>query len=171
MSSIFKRRSVRKFLKEEIPQEDIREILKAGMAAPSAKNNQDWVFIFIEDQADIERFIQVHPNGFAMRPAPVNILVCADKNKNKNPAFDWGMLDAAAAMENMLIMATELGYGSLWVGVVPDPKRITCIREICSLPEHISPVGIVSVGKADKEKEPIDRYLEDVVFHGKYGQK
>lgn len=171
MSTIFRRRSIRKFLEEEISQEDIREILKAGMAAPSAKNNQDWVFIFIEDPADIERFIQVHPNGFAMRTAPVNILVCADKNKNKDPAFDWGMLDAAAAMENMLIMATKLGYGSLWVGVAPDPKRVACIREICALPEHISPVGIVSVGKTEKVKESIDRYLEDAVFHGKYGQK
>jgi nitroreductase len=160
MSSIFKRRSVRKFLKEEIPQEDIREILKAGMAAPSAKNNQDWVFIFIEDQADIERFIQVHPNGFAMRPAPVNILVCADKNKNKTPACDWGMLDAAAAMENLLIMPPN-GLRSLWVGVAPDPKRVACIREICALPEHISPWDRV-VGKTESQGI-IDRYLEDAV--------
>lgn len=171
MSAIFKRRSVRKFFEEELPQTDVLQILKAGMAAPSAKNNQDWVFIFIENKADIERFIQVHPNAFAMRTAPVNILVCADKNKNKDPAHDWGMLDAAAAMENMLIMATKLGYGSLWVGVAPDPKRVACIREVCALPDHIAPVGIVTVGKTDKAKEPIDRYLEDAVFHGKYGQK
>ncbi len=171
MNAIFRRRSIRKFIKEAIPREDVLQILKAGMAAPSAKDNQDWVFIFLEDEADIERFIEAHPNGFAMRTAPLNILVCVDKTRNKTPEHDWGVLNAAACIENMLIMATELGYGSLWVGVNPVPVRIECIRGICALPEHIDPIGIVCVGKTEKAKEPIDRYLEDAVFHGRYGVK
>jgi nitroreductase len=172
MNAIFKRRSIRKFIKEELPQEDVMQILKAGMAAPSAKDNRDWVFIFLEDAADIECFIEVHPNAFPMRTASVSILVCADKAKNKDPKNDnWGILNAAAGIENMLIMATELGYGSLWVGVYPEPRRIESITRLCALPEHIVPIGIVCVGKAGEEKEPIDRYQEDTVFHGKYGVK
>ena len=42
----------------------------AGMAAPSAKDNREWVFIRMTDKAAIEQFISVHPNGFAMRTAP-----------------------------------------------------------------------------------------------------
>lgn len=171
MKAIFNRRSYRKFLGEEPPREDVLQVLKAGMAAPSAKNNRDWVFIFIKDPEDKERFISVQPYAFAMRSAPVNILVCADKNKNQDPPHDWGVLDCAAAMENMLLMATELGYGSLWLGVWPDPKRIDCLRDVCALPDHIIPVGIVSFGKIEKEKEPIKRYLEDTIFYGKYGVK
>jgi len=171
VEAIFKRRSIRKFTGESIAQEDVRKILQAGMAAPSAKNNQDWVFILIDSGEDIEEFIRVHPNAFAMRTAALNILVCADKTKNLDPELEWGVFNACAAMENMLIMAAGLGYGSLWVGVSPDPKRIDCMRRICVLPEYITPVGLVCVGRAAKEKEPIDRYLEDAVFRGRYAER
>jgi hypothetical protein len=66
------------------------------------------------------------------------------------------MLDAAAAMENMLIMATKLGYGSLWVGVAPDPKRVACIRKSAPCPNTSPPWDRVG-GKTEKVKESIDR--------------
>ena len=112
MNAIFRRRSIRKFLDTPVPAEDVKKILMAGMAAPSAKDNREWVFIRMTDKAAIEQFISVHPNAFAMRTAPLNILVCADLRKCKIQG-DWWILDGSAALENMLIEATELGYGSL----------------------------------------------------------
>ena len=138
MNAIFRRRSIRKFLDTPVPAEDVKKILMAGMAAPSAKDNREWVFIRMTDKAAIEQFISVHPNGFAMRTAPLNILVCADLRKCKIQG-DWWIMDGSAALENMLIEATELGYGSLWVGVHPDPVRIDKITELCALPDYIRP--------------------------------
>ena len=140
------------------------------MAAPSAKDNREWVFIRMTDKAAIEQFISVHPKGFAMRTAPLNILVCADLRKYKIQG-EWWIMDGSAALENMLIDATELGYGSLWVGVHPDPVRIDKITELCALPDYIRPVGILAAGKTEKVKEPHDRYLEERVHQDRYAER
>lgn len=71
----------------------------------------------------------------------------------------------------MLIEATELGYGSLWVGVHPDPVRIDKITELCALPDYIRPVGILAAGKTEKVKEPHDRYLEERVHQDRYAER
>lgn len=170
MNAIFRRRSIRKFLDTPVPAEDVKKILMAGMAAPSAKDNREWVFIRMTDKAAIEQFISVHPNGFAMRTAPLNILVCADLRKCKIQG-DWWIMDGSAALENMLIEATELGYGSLCVGVHPDPVRIDKITELCALPDYIRPVGILAAGKTEKVKEPHDRYLEERVHQDRYAER
>lgn len=80
-------------------------------------------------------------------------------------------MDGSAALENMLIEATELGYGSLWVGVHPDPVRIDKITELCALPDYIRPVGILAAGKTEKVKEPHDRYLEERVHQDCYAER
>ena len=50
MNTIYRRRSVRKFLEKKISEEDIRQILKAGMAAPSCKASCEWVFVVMQDR-------------------------------------------------------------------------------------------------------------------------
>ena len=105
-----------------------------------------------------------------MRTAPLNILVCADLRKCKIQG-DWWIMDGSAALENMLIEATELGYGSLWVGVHPDPVRIDKITELRALPDYIRPVGILAAGKTEKVKEPHDRYLEERVHQDRYAER
>ena len=170
MDAIFHRRSIRKFLDAPLPEEDVTQILMAGMAAPSAKDSREWVFVRLEDKGLIEDFISIHPNGFAMGTAPLNILVCADLRKCRIQG-DWWVLDGAAAMENMLVEATALGYGSLWVGVHPDPVRIQKIAQLCALPEYIRPVGILAAGRTEKVKEPHRRYLADRVHTDRYQER
>lgn len=47
METIFKRKSVRTFLDKKVEKEKIDQILKAAMAAPSAKNEQPWEFYVV----------------------------------------------------------------------------------------------------------------------------
>lgn len=72
-------------------------------------------------------------------------------------------------MENMLLEATDLGLGSLWLGVHPKEDRIACMKDVCSLPEGVEPLGIMALGEPTKSREAIDRYLEDQVFLNTYG--
>lgn len=56
METIFKRRSVRKYTDTAVSDEQLKQIIKAGMAAPSAKNSQEWIFIVLRDRQSIRHF-------------------------------------------------------------------------------------------------------------------
>ena len=169
METIFKRRSVRKYTETPVTDEQVKQIIRAGMAAPSAKNSREWVFIVLRDPEIYKAFSEVHVNAFAMKTAQAAILVCADLSKEQDPGQGWWIQDCSAAMENMLLEATDLGLGSLWLGVHPKPDRIACLKEVCKLPENIEPLGIVSLGEPTKERPANDRYIEDQVFLNTYG--
>lgn len=113
MDTIFQRRSVRKFLEKKISEEDIKRILRAGMAAPSCKASCEWVFVVMRDRERFQKFLEVHPYATALKTADTVILVCADLNLEKEPGEGWWIQDCSAAMQNMLLEATDLGLGSL----------------------------------------------------------
>lgn len=169
MEAIYKRRSIRRYTEERIKDEDIRQILKAGMAAPSTKGAQGWVFIVMRDRDQFGKFMDASEYAQALTTADTAILVCADLSRDEVLKEGWWIQDCSAALENMLLEATDLGIGSLWLGVYPRKERVDFVRELCELPDHVQPLGLVALGMAQKEKDPIDRYLEDQVFEGKYG--
>lgn len=169
METIYKRRSVRKYAETPVTDAQVKQIIRAGMAAPSAKNSQEWVFIVLREPEIYKTFSEVHVNAFAMKTAQAAILVCADLSKEQDPGQGWWIQDCSAAMENMLLEATDLGLGSLWLGVHPKPERIACLKEVCKLPEGIEPLGIVALGEPTKDRPAIDRYLEAQVFLDTYG--
>ena len=169
METIYKRRSVRKYTETPVTDAQVKQIIRAGMAAPSAKNSQEWVFIVLREPEIYKTFSEVHVNAFAMKTAQAAILVCADLSKEQDPGQGWWIQDCSAAMENMLLEATDLGLGSLWLGVHPKPERIACLKEVCKLPEGIEPLGIVALGEPTKDRPAIDRSLEAQVFLDTYG--
>lgn len=171
MDTIFKRRSVRKFLEKKISEEDIRQILRAGMAAPSCKASCEWVFIVMRNRERFQSFLEVHPYATALQSADTVILVCADLDLEKEPGEGWWIQDCSAAMQNMLLEATNLRLGSLWLGVHPKQERISFVKNLCELPDHIEPLGMIVLGEAEKKKRPIDRFLEDQVFYERYQKK
>ena len=169
MKTIFKRRSVRKYTETPVTDEQVKQIIRAGMAAPSAKNSREWVFIVLRDPEIYRTFSEVHVNAFAMKTAQAAILVCADLSKEQDPGQGWWIQDCSAAMENMLLEATDLGLGSLWLGVHPKPDRIACMKKVCRLPEGVEPLGIVALGEPTKERPANDRFIEEQVFLDTYG--
>ena len=109
METIYKRRSVRKYTETPVTDAQVKQIIRAGMAAPSAKNSQEWVFIVLREPEIYKTFSEVHVNAFAMKTAQAAILVCADLSKEQDPGQGWWIQDCSAAMENMLLEATDLG--------------------------------------------------------------
>jgi nitroreductase len=93
--SILTRRSIRRYTVETIGAEPIRMILEAGMAAPSAGNQQPWHFIVLDDRTLLDAVPEHHPHSSMIREAPVAILVCGDIAIEKHQGY-W-VQDCAAA--------------------------------------------------------------------------
>lgn len=163
MEVIFSRRSIRKFTSEEVPEQTIEELLKAGVAAPSAGNQQPWQFVVIDDRKILDEIPTVHPYSAMLKEANVAILVCGDLKAEKHKGF-W-VQDCSAATQNILIAAEALGLGAVWLGVYPREDRIAGIRQLLGLPERIVPLSLIPVGYKGEQKPPANRYDASRVHH------
>ena len=138
------RRSVRKFTPEKIDQPTLDLLLEAAMSAPSAGNQQPWQFMVITNRQTIESLSHTGPNSKPALGAPVLIVVLADTSRERYK--DYWPIDCSAATENLLLEATRLGLGSVWLGVHPVDDRKAYITNLFALPPHIIPFSIVCVG-------------------------
>lgn len=169
MDAILKRRSIRKFLDQPIPEEALEKILRAGMAAPSAGGSAEWEFVLFADPKKKEALMEVSEYAFPVKTAPVCMVVCGNLDREIHKDRGWWVQDCSAAMENMLLEATDLGIGSIWLGIYPYEERVAAVRSLFSLPERVMPLGIMALGYAAKEKPANDRYLADRVHWEQFG--
>jgi len=170
MDAISKRRSIRKFKPDPLPDEIIQKILEAGRKAPSGHNRQPWQFVVVKGEKRTE-MIQAMKRGIAaskallgnvgsaeyslkvMAEAPVTIFVLNPYRKPIVPA-EWNqwMIDTVdiqscgAAIQNMLLTATELGIGSLWICDI-----FFAYDELCKwLNKECQMIAAISFGYADE---------------------
>jgi nitroreductase len=153
---ILNRRSIRRFTAQDVEEKDEKKILEAAMAAPSAGNERPWHFVVIRDKDIMREIMGVHPYAQMLKQCPLAVLVCGDPTLEKYPGF-W-VQDCAAATENMLIMAVELGLGAVWLGIYPIEDRVRGLRRLIGLPENVIPFALVPIGQPDEEKKNLDRF-------------
>jgi len=154
---ICRRRSVRRFQKKAIPEETLTLLLKAAMAAPSGNNAQPWEFVVVRDpkiKADLSR---VHPWVSMAADAPAAIVVMGDKGS------EWWADDCAAATENLLLAAANLGLGTVWCGIKENDAR--AVRKILGAPERLGVLCIVAIGYPAESPPPHTKYRKEKV-HG-----
>ena len=161
LEAIFSRRSVRRYQDRPVPEELERKLLAAGMNAPSARNQQPWQFVVIDDRALLTEIGEINPNAKMAQQAPLAILVCGDLGLEKSAGY-W-VVDCAAAVENILLAAHALGLGAVWTGVYPRQERMDGLRRLVGLPEAIMPHSLIVVGYPAEQPPPQDRYLADRV--------
>jgi nitroreductase len=159
LETLLGRRSIRRYIPGEIDENDLAKVLRAGMAAPSAGNEQPWHFIVIRDRDTLRALSEAHPYAEMVKTASLAILVCADMAGVKHRDF-WPQ-DCAAATENMLLAVHALGLGSVWIGVYPREARVAEIRRIVLLPDHVIPFSLLPVGIPGEKKPPGNRFTED----------
>lgn len=153
---IKKRRSIRSYKDKEVSDEDIYTLLEAAMLAPSAGNEQPWHFIIIDDKDIINKVPTIHPYSKMITQVNKAILVCADLNQTKYEGY-WTQ-DCAAATENILLKAVDIGLGTVWLGIYPDEDRVAKFKNLFKLPADIIPFALIPVGYPDQEKETPDRF-------------
>lgn len=144
MKTIDIRRSVRTFEQREVESQKIEKILRAGMQAPSAGNQQPWEFVIVQDEKKKESISKMSPYAGPALNAPYIIIVCANQEKMRFP--ENMQQDLGACTQNLLLEAVEQGLATLWMSVYPQKERIQCIKESVKLPESIVPYSVVLVG-------------------------
>lgn len=141
---IISRFSVRSYTSQTVDREIILEILEAARMAPSAVNYQPWHFIVVTEPENLAELLEVYPRSW-FKEAPVCILICADHRqswKRKSDGKDFADVDAAIAIDHLVLKATELGLGTCWV--CNFDTLLT--REKFNLPEHIEPIALIPLG-------------------------
>lgn len=161
MKTIFDRRSIRSFTDEKVSKEDLEKLLRAAMAAPSAKNGQPWEFIVVQDTEKIQKMSRLTPYARPLMHAPLGIVVCG--NLEVNSYIEYCMIDCAAATENLLLEAHHLGLGGVWIGMYPWPGNFEKFNELLTLPEHIKPLWMIAVGHPSQEGVYIEKYKEEKI--------
>jgi nitroreductase len=164
---ILSRRSIRKYKKGiEVSDNQLQEILKAAMYAPSAVNKQPWHFIVFTETEKINAIVELHPGSAMMQSASKNILVCWDETLEHDKGY--GILDCSAAVQNMLLAAHSMNLGACWIGIHPREKRMEEVARLFNLPEHIKPLAIVSLGYSDEEKRIPERFKPERIHFEKW---
>ena len=147
IQTIMTRPSVRAFLDKPVPEETVERLLRAAMAAPSAKNSRPWAFVLIRDRAELEKLGAALPNAKMTATAPLAVAICGMLDKTlPGEARDYWIQDCAAATENFLLAVHALGLGAVWTGVHPISERIAILKETLRLPDGVEPFCLIPFG-------------------------
>ncbi|AWK50883.1 NAD(P)H nitroreductase [Clostridium beijerinckii] len=169
LQNILTRRSVRKFKKEQIKDDELNMILEAGIYAPSGMNKQSWQFTVIQNKEKIALLAKVvreslgRDVGYNFYEPPTLIMLSNEKD-NTN-----GLADCSCALENIFLMANSLGIGSCWINQLKTICNEKEVREVLTsfdIPENHIVWGMASIGYADsvskshRKKEGVIKFIK-----------
>jgi nitroreductase len=166
LNAIRTRRSIRRYLDQAVNKDLIQEMLSAAMQAPSARNQQPWHFVVIDDRTILGKIPEFMPNASMAAGAPLGILVCGDLDLEKSAGY-W-VVDCSAATENLLLAAHALGLGACWCGVFPREKRMEGLQKLLGLPKNVIAHSLVVVGHPAEQVHAENRYKADRVHHNRW---
>ena len=157
------RRACRNFSSREVEESKIKEIVEAGLLAPSGMNRQTPVIIVIKDKKTRDELMALNSKimGREMDTfygAPVVLLVAAHKD-------GLSMLDGAATIENMLLEATNQGLASCWIHRAKEELESIEGQKILSftglnLNEYIG-IGHVIIGYPNKDYKVAPKVIKE----------
>lgn len=168
---IMTRASVRKYKSEPVNDSIITTVLKAGMAAPTAANQQAWHFVVITDKALKDTISDSFQWTKMVRDCGFAVVVCGDMTKlfdgDREESGFW-TLDCSAASENMLLAAHALGLGGVWCGIYPEKDRMAKLSSILNLPPNLRPLNILSFGYPESAVAPKDKWDPRKVSYNRF---
>jgi len=163
LQAISERRSIRTYKPDAIPGEHLRQIMEAGRQAPSAGNRQPWHFVVVAEPEQ-KRQVARACNGQMWMADAACVLVGVGFPQVSSK---WYRVDVAIAMENMVLAARSLGYGTCWIGAF-DAEQV---KAVCQIPPEARVVACTPLGLPDVSPRPRGRKPWDEVFSAeRYGQ-
>ena len=161
---IRKKREIRKFKVDEIPDEILEKILEAGRISPSSKNSQPWHFIVIKNKVTLQSLAKCTYSGDFLSDAPLAIAVVLQDAKLET--------DAGRCIQNMMLVAWKYGIGSVWITNFWEKAK-----QILSVP--MSPrfklVTVIPFGYVPEASKPKGRKIRkpfnEVVHYEKFSKK
>jgi len=160
--AIRKRRSVRSFLKKEIPAALIEKIIDLARLAPTAKNIQPWEFVAVTKKETLEKLGELAENGRFIAQSSCCIVVFCQDTK-------YYLEDGCAATVNILLSAEELGIAACWVA---GDKKPYCdeVKRLLKAPQEHRLVSLIPLGYAESKSIiiPSKRPLKEVLHWEKF---
>ncbi|TAK30775.1 MAG: nitroreductase [Chloroflexota bacterium] len=179
LREIADRRAIRNFTDQPIEEEKLQEIFEAIRLSPSWANRQCWTFVVVRDPEKRRAIARAaspaeyygdlnspdyrgNPAQKAIAAAPVVLVGCADPKKSGAVrGMDYYLTDMGIAVENIMLTATGLGLGTVFVGVFSEPM----VKELLHIPEEVRVVALVPVGYPARIPEPRPRRdLSDIIY-------
>lgn len=158
MENVFHRVRIRKYEDKAVEKEKIIQILKAGMQALSACNQQPWEFYVVTDKEKIQELSKATPYSGCAAEAPV-VIVPVYRTKGL-VVQDMAQIDMAIAQENIWLETDALGLGGVWFGVAPNRKRMDTVHQIMDLPEDVEAFAVFALGYPAESRPQQNRYDE-----------
>jgi len=158
LEAIRKRRSVRSYTGDPIPRTDLEAIVDAGRLAASGHNIQPWDFIVVTERATIER---LKVASLWMEKAGAIIAVVLD------PSARYWLEDGSAAVQNMLVAAPALGYGSCWLEGYTLPREQE-FKALLGVPQEKRLLTLVPIGVPTEWPTKEKKALEEVLHWERY---
>ncbi len=168
---LFERHSIRKYKNTTIDAEAVKQILEAGLLAPSSKSSRPWQFVVVEDKNVLESLSKCKSAGAKpIGGASLAIVVCADPEKS-----DVFIEDTSVAAIMMQLQAAALGVGSCWIQIrnrfnsENEPAQ-NIVKEILGIPDSYQIVQILTFGISDEDRKPVspDKLLWEKVHIGSW---
>jgi nitroreductase len=153
LEAIRRRRSVRNYTGEPIPKEDLEKIVDAGRLAASGSNLQPWDFVVVTDQTMIDK-LKVAADWMDKAGAIIAVVM--------DPSSRWWLEDGSAAVENMLIASTALGYGSCWLEGYTLPREEE-FKALLGVPAEKRLLTLVPIGVPAEWPTKDKKSLEEVI--------
>jgi len=142
LEAIYKRRSIREFTDAKISVEQLHEIVKAGIWAPSGLNNQPWRFVIVQNPEIKEQLARQTQYGHIVRDANALIVVFLSRDDMYDMVKDCQA--AGACIQNILLAAEALGLGAVWLGQILKNKDK--VNRILELDENFDLMAVVALG-------------------------
>ncbi len=159
--AIASRLSIRRYAQASIPPEHLQLLFQALQLAPSANNYQNWEFVFVSDPALKQRLSSACFNQRFVGDCQYFIAGIAD------PMLKWHMVDITIALTNFTLQATELGYGTCWIGAFDERD----VKEILNVPREKKVVICMAFGMPEGRHIPRGRKsIEAFIYVNQYGQ-
>lgn len=159
------RRSIRKYQDKAIEQDKLLKVLEAARLSPSARNQQDWRFIVVEDSKVRKRLTEAIGQPFVGQ-APVILVSCGTDPegimKCGQPRYT---VDLSIATSYMLLEAYKQGLGTCWLGSFDEDM----VKEVLNIPDEVRVVAITPLGYPDESPSPRPRKeLEEIISYDRY---
>jgi len=140
--AILARRSIRKYSNRPVEPEKLKTVLEAARLAPSAKNEQNWLFIVVQDKEKLADLAEAAYGQKFVAEAPAAIIVCATSRRFMACGQPTDTMDCSIAMSFILLQAQELGLGTCWLGRFDADK----VKKLLNIPEEISVIAMTPLG-------------------------
>ena len=146
LGNMASRRSVRSYEDRKVPHEMVERLLRAAMAAPSAKNRQPWEFVVVDERVILDALADRLKYAKMLAHAPLAIIVCAETKIRHSDG---------SVTENPFWEAS-------------DPERSSAVKSVIEMPETVMPLCVVPIGFPAGEESPKDKWNPAKIHHNRW---